>query len=43
LELPKVTVVGLAVAERPLGLDVDLRLDGDLDGEDALDAVRLVI
>jgi hypothetical protein len=42
-ELPKVTVVGLAVAERPLVLDDDLRLDGDLNGEDALDAARLVI
>ena len=36
-------MVGLAVAERPLGLDADLRLDGDLNGEDALEAARLVI
>ena len=36
-------MVGLAVDERPLVLDDDLRLDGDLNGEDALDAARLVI
>jgi hypothetical protein len=36
-------VVGLAVDERPLALDDDLRLDGDLKGEEALDAARLVI
>ena len=43
LGLPKVTVVGLAVDERPLVLDDDRRRDGDLNGEDALDAARLVI
>jgi len=39
----KITVVGLAVDERPLVLDDDLRLDGDLNGEDALDEASLVI
>ena len=30
------------VAERPLGLDADLLLEGDLDGEGALEAAKLV-
>ena len=37
------TVAGLEVDERPLVLDGDLRLDGDLIGEDALDVARSVI
>ena len=41
--MPKLTVEGLVVAERPLGLDADLRLDDDLEGEGALDAAKLVI
>ena len=31
------------VAERPLGLDADLLLEGDRDGEGALEAAKLVI